>query len=97
MPNHYHSVLGLIGKKSLGEILGSISKYTARPINTILGRAGRFWEQGFYDHCVRDRQDFDGILQYMHYNPVKAGLVPEPSLWPYSTAHPRYANLIDWD
>ena len=97
MPNHYHCVIGVLEKKSLSEILESVSKYTARRINGIFDRKGQFWQDGFYDHFIRDRCDFDDILQYMHYNPVKAGLVPEPGLWPYSTAHPKYAHLIDWD
>ena len=97
MPNHYHTVVGLGEVKSLQGIMESIGKYTARRINRILGRSGSFWEEGFHDHLIRDRQDFEDILLYMHYNPVRAGLVEGPELWQFSTANPKYAHLIDWE
>ena len=97
MPNHYHTVLGLGEKRTLSQVMESISKFTARQINKILGRERRFWEEGFYDHGIRDRADFDNILKYIHENPVRAGLVESPELWPYSTANPKYAHLINWD
>ena len=40
----------------------------------------RFWE-----HTIRDDQDFEQHLNYIHYNPVKHGLVLCPHLWPYSS------------
>ena len=96
MPNHYHAVLGLEEDKTLSSIMESVGKYTARQINKLLHRTGTFWEKGFYDHGVRDRSDYDDILTYMHHNPVRAGLVESPELWPYSTAHRKYEHLIDW-
>ncbi len=97
MPDHYHLNLGLGKKKTLSQVMESIGKFTARQINQHLGREGTFWEEGFYDHMIRNRQEFDRILEYIHNNPVAAGLVEYPEDWPYSTAHPRYAALIDWD
>lgn len=97
MPDHYHVSIGLGAKKTLSQVMESIGKYTARRINELLRQEGSFWEEGFYDHLIRNREDFDRILEYMHNNPVMAGLVESPEEWPYSTANPRYAHLIDWD
>ena len=97
MPDHYHMAIGLHSAKSLSELIASLDKYTASRINRSLGRRGAFWEEGFYDHAIRDRKDFNSILDYIHNNPVAAGLIDEPEGWPYSTANPKYASEIDWD
>ena len=97
MPDHYHLILGLGNVKTLSEAIGSVDKYAARRINTLIGNEGRFWEEGFHDHAIRSRKEFDAVLVYVHNNPVRAGLVESAELWPYSTANERYASEINWD
>jgi putative transposase len=43
------------------------------------------WQKRFWEHTVRDRDDLIGCLDYVHYNPVKHGLVRCPHQWPWST------------
>ncbi len=50
------------------------------------------WQRRFWDHIIRNDQDFINHLNYIHYNPVKHGLVDSPSDWPYSTFH-KYVKL----
>lgn len=97
MPDHYHLIIGLGNVKTLSDAIKSVSMFTARKINALIGQRGDFWHEGFYDHVVRDRRDFDRILAYVHNNPVKAGLVDRPEQWPYSTAHAQLASEINWD
>jgi len=42
-------------------------------------------------HCIRDEQDYQNHLDYIHYNPVKHGYVQLVKDWPYSSFH-RYAK-----
>jgi putative transposase len=49
-------------------------------------RQRRFWE-----HLIRDEVDFQRQVDYIHYNPVKHGLVDKVKDWPYSTFH-RYVK-----
>ena len=97
MPNHYHLIVGLGEIKSLSDAIAGVNKFTARTINQHMKRKGSLWEEGFYDHMIRDRGDFEDILEYTHRNPVEKGLVEIPEAWPYSTAHERYADEIDWE
>jgi REP element-mobilizing transposase RayT len=97
MPDHYHLVVGLRSVKSLSDAMRSIDKFTGRRINTILGRSGPFWEDGFYEHVIRDRQDYDDVLRYVHGNPVQAGLTSAVDAWHYSTANERFTTEIDWE
>jgi len=38
-------------------------------------RGGRVWQLRFWDHIVRDQDDMNRHIDYIHYNPVKHGLV----------------------
>ena len=47
------------------------------------------WQRRFWEHLIRDQQDFRNHVAYIHFNPVKHGLVDCPRDWPYSSVH-RY-------
>ena len=50
-------------------------------------RQRRFWE-----HTIKDEDDLQDHMDYIHYNPVKHGLVKGPRDWPYSSFH-RWVKL----
>ena len=57
------------------------------------------WQKRFWEHRIRDETDFERHIDYIHYNPVKHGLVSLPREWPYSSIHRYIANGIldkDW-
>jgi putative transposase len=54
-----------------------------------MGRCGAFWQAESYDHCVRDDDELEQIIQYVEFNPVKARLVDQPEQWPFSSARDR--------
>ena len=49
------------------------------------------WQRRFWEHEIRDENDFARHMDYLHYNPVKHGLVERVADWPYSTFH-RYVQ-----
>jgi REP element-mobilizing transposase RayT len=64
-----------------------------REANQILGRTGQFGFREYFDRYIRDERHFANAVQYIHENPVKAGLVENPEDWPFSSAsHPREAE-----
>lgn len=50
------------------------------------------WQRRFWEHTVRDEGDFQAHVDYIHYNPVKHGLVTRVGDWPYSSFH-RFVRL----
>ncbi|MAK91491.1 MAG: transposase [Oleibacter sp.] len=50
-----------------------------------------FWQRRFWEHCIRDEDDFRRHLDYIHLNPVKHKLVDDVKDWPYSSFH-RYVR-----
>jgi putative transposase len=43
------------------------------------------WQRRFWEHAIRDEEDWRRHMDYVHYNPVKHGYVPSPGDWPYSS------------
>ncbi len=43
------------------------------------------WQRRFWEHFIRNENDLKRCLDYLHYNPVKHGLVRHVKDWPYSS------------
>jgi len=43
------------------------------------------WQRRFWEHLIGDESDYRAHMDYVHFNPVKHGLVSRPGDWPYST------------
>jgi putative transposase len=58
-----------------------------------------FWQRRFWEHLIRDEQDYAAHVDYIHINPLKHGLVTRVRDWPLSSFH-RYVQRgtlpIDW-
>jgi len=54
-------------------------------------REGTIWQRRYWEHEIRDEDDYVRHMDYVHYNPVKHGLVNFVGQWPYSTFH-RYVR-----
>jgi putative transposase len=49
------------------------------------------WQRRFWEHTIRDDGDFERHVDYIHFNPVKHGLVARVCDWPHSSFH-RYVR-----
>jgi putative transposase len=57
------------------------------------------WQNRFWEHEIRDDLDFVNHVEYIHYNPVKHGLVKRSLDWEYSSFHQYVKNGLyssDW-
>jgi len=57
------------------------------------------WQRRFWEHLIRDENDYEKHVEYIHYNPVKHGFVSAPAQWPHSTFHRFVQNGLyaqDW-
>ena len=85
MPNHVH--LLATPTVPLPKLTKSLKGITAKRANAMLGATGRpFWQEESYDHLVRNLSEFEKIRRYIEENPVRAGLVAEASVYPWSSA-----------
>jgi putative transposase len=45
------------------------------------------WQRRFWEHTIRDERDYAAHMDYIHFNPVKHGLVANVGDWPFSSFH----------
>jgi putative transposase len=72
----------------------NFSKSVAKSADPAQGRRPGergIWQRRFWEHLVRDEQDMEACINYIHWNPVKHGLVTEIPDWPHSSWH-RHQN-----
>jgi putative transposase len=93
MPNHVHLLFTLVEGESLDKVMKSLKSFTARRCNKALGRSGNFWYREYFDRYIRNEKHFSDVVDYIEYNPVKAGLCTKPEHWKRSSAHHWTANV----
>jgi REP element-mobilizing transposase RayT len=82
MPDHFHALLQL-SETHLQAVLNRLKSRSAIDLNRAIGRSGRFWEPGFYDHALRCEESLRGVARYIVANPLRAGLVQRIEDYPY--------------
>ena len=85
LPEHFHMLVEP-GQSDLSEIIKRIKlsfagKYRIRN----RARGGRVWQLRFWDHIIRNESDMNRHIDYIHYNPVKHGLVRRPIDYEHSS------------
>lgn len=108
LPDHLHALWVLpIGDVNFATRWALIKAGFSRGLPTIervsnsrrhKGERG-IWQRRYWEHMIRDDEDYARHVDYIHYNPVKHGHVMRASDWPHSSIH-RYikAGLLraDW-
>ena len=97
MPNHVHVLFQPIHGWTVAKIVASWKKFTARKIceyrrNGAAGGGHPVWHREYWDRYIRDQNHLVQAIEYIHLNPVKAGLVATPETWRWSSAYPGNAN-----
>ena len=50
------------------------------------------WQRRFWEHCIRDEDDWRHHVDYIHFNAVKHGYADQPQQWLYSSYHQAVRN-----
>ena len=104
LPDHLHAIWTLPpGDCDYSKRWGFVKKYftqhwlaangeeQAVSLSKLQQRRRGIWQRRFWEHALRDECDYAQHLDYLHYNPVKHGLVTAVVDWPYSSFH-RFVN-----
>jgi menaquinone-specific isochorismate synthase len=81
MPNHVHVVVRLFPTEDLAAVVHSWKSFSSKRANGILGRRGSFWQREYYDHLIRNDQEFERAVNYVAENPAKANLRAWKWVW----------------
>ena len=99
MPDHIHLVLHPPEGMRLGLVIREIKSRSARQFfaESPVGPSGVtrvFWQRRCYDHNCRTPETVREKINYCHNNPVKLGLVSDPSEWMWSSYN-WYQGVLD--
>jgi putative transposase len=112
LPDHLHCIWTLPeGDADFSTRWAKIKRYVSQQCSATVGIAGLsasrtkrheggLWQRRFWEHQIRDENDFARHGDYIHWNPVKHGLVTRACDWPYSTFHRLVRegrHLPDWE
>jgi REP-associated tyrosine transposase len=56
-----------------------------RSSSQVAKRERGLWQRRYWEHAIRNDNDLQRHVDYIHYNPVKHGLVRRASEWPHSS------------
>jgi len=87
MPNHFHLLLTPILPTTAARATQFIKGGFSHRAGQELSRNVEIWQRGYIDHRILDAADYARHRDYIHNNPVRAGLVNSPEEYPYSSAH----------
>lgn len=76
MPNHIHLIImlesGRHGSLSLANVVGRFKSFLNKKYNDLNNSKNMvLWQRNYYEHIIRDEDDFMKISQYIEENPAK--------------------------
>ena len=73
MPDHIHLILSITtdadGRTQFAPTISRVIKQFKGSVTKQIGRP--IWQKSFYEHIIRNRQDYDEIWKYIENNPLK--------------------------
>lgn len=91
---HCHMIIQPTGNSNFSDIMHSLKPNFTKEYKKLVGldssQSLKLWQKRFWDHVIRDDRDFENHLHYIHYNPVKYGLVKDPPDW-------KESSYLEWE
>jgi putative transposase len=94
LPDHWHAILYPAHPLTISRVLESVKDAATKRINRSRREVGRLFQPRFFDRALRTVREYNEKVQYIHLNPVKAGLVSRPEDWAWSSVH-DYVGSVD--
>jgi putative transposase len=96
LPDHLHCIWTLLPDDNnysvrwnmlKGRFSRAIDKGERISTSRLNRRERGIWQRRFWVHLVTDQEDYNRHIDYIHWNPVKHGIVQHVIDWPHSSFH----------
>jgi putative transposase len=96
LPDHLHAIWSLPADDADFSVRWNLIKSGfSRRLPTAMSRSRSkcdkrekgIWHRRYWEHAIRNEEDLARHIDYIHYNPLKHGLVPRVVDWPHSSFH----------
>lgn len=95
LPDHWHAILYPARPLTISTVMESIKDGATKRINHSRQASGTLFQPRFFDRALRTVREYHEKVQYIHQNPVAAGLVERAEDWPWLSVHDYTGNLDD--
>ncbi|MDD3732490.1 MAG: transposase [candidate division Zixibacteria bacterium] len=99
LPDHFHMIINPL-EGNLSSLMRIIKLSFSKKIRNLMdAKGGRIWQNRYWDHIIRNEEDLNLHIDYIHYNPVKHDVVGDPFSYFYSSIHEYYMQGFysrDW-
>jgi len=92
LPDHWHCICAPVHPVTISLAMKSVKQSSMSAVNQRLGTEGELWQPRFFDRALRTVKEYNEKVEYIHLNPVRAGLVIRPEDWRWSSYN-EYAGL----
>ena len=90
MPNHIHLLLTVPQGLTLERVVQFIKGGFSHQAGILTRSVGPVWQKSFVDRRVRDLAEFRKYMEYIHQNPVRAGLVSYAEEFQYCSVNKSF-------
>jgi putative transposase len=87
LDDHLHWLFQPEGGASFSDIVAAFKQCVFHGRMNLGWSARELWQKRFYDHVIRNENDFRQHMDYIHYNPVRHGYVRIARQWRWSSFH----------
>jgi len=85
--DHWHAICAPEYPLSISVVMKSIKTSSMILMNRQRHESGELWQGRFFDRALRTVKEYNEKVDYIHLNPVKAGLVRRSQDWPWSSVN----------
>ena len=76
MPDHWHALISFPRTEAMGGVIGDFKRFQEHS-------HGVAWQEGYFDHRIRNDDEFALKADYIRQNPVVKGLCGRAEEWPW--------------
>ncbi len=86
MPNHIHLLISVDDDHAVGRAIQMVKGGFSHAVGQAGLKLKAVWQPSYYEHRVRDEDEYERMRNYIHQNPVRRGLSDRAIDYPYSSA-----------
>ena len=95
LPDHWHCICAPVYPVTISLAMKSLKQSSMSAVNPCRGAGGELWQPRFFERALRSVKEYNEKVEYIHLNPVRAGLVSRPEDWsrPAGSSYNEYVGM----
>jgi putative transposase len=93
LPDHWHAIFYPASPVTIALVMECIKVSSTSRINAVRRERGKLWQPRYFDRVLRTVKEYREKVDYIHQNPVRAGLVKRAEDWLWSSAR-EYSGTL---